>query len=102
MARAAVPVAITADGPADFEIPGRLCYRGPFVPQTVQLLVHGATYNGHYWNFTSGDGYYSYVVAATLSGYPFVASHQEHGGHREACEQAEPQAADACATPISV
>ena len=36
---------------------------------TVQLLVHGATYNHLYWNFPYGNGYYSYVGAATAAGY---------------------------------
>jgi pimeloyl-ACP methyl ester carboxylesterase len=64
-----VPVAITATGPTDFQVWGQLCYRGPVVPGTVQLLVHGATYNDLYWNLPYGDGAYSYVDAATLSGY---------------------------------
>jgi pimeloyl-ACP methyl ester carboxylesterase len=32
-------------------------------------LVHGATYTHLYWDFPYGDGYYSYVQAATLGGY---------------------------------
>jgi alpha-beta hydrolase superfamily lysophospholipase len=48
---------------------GELCYRGTREPSTVQLLVHGATYTNLYWNFPSGDGYYSYVDAATAAGY---------------------------------
>ena len=35
----------------------------------MQLLVHGATYNHLYWDFPYGDGYYSYVDAATAAGY---------------------------------
>jgi pimeloyl-ACP methyl ester carboxylesterase len=31
--------------------------------------VHGATYNHLYWNFPYGNGYYSYVDAATAAGY---------------------------------
>ena len=38
-------------------------------PATVQLLVHGASYNHLYWNFPYGNGYYSYVDAATAAGY---------------------------------
>lgn len=60
----------TADpGPADQSMWGQLCYRGPVEPATVQLLVAGATYNHTYWNFSYGDGYYSYVDAAALAGY---------------------------------
>ena len=64
-----LPVAITDPGSADQTMWGQLCYRGSREPATVQLLVHGATYNHLYWNFPYGDGYYSYVDAATAAGY---------------------------------
>ena len=64
-----LPVAITDPGPADQSMWGQLCYRGSREPATVQLLVHGATYNHLYWDFPYGDGYYSYVDAATAAGY---------------------------------
>jgi alpha-beta hydrolase superfamily lysophospholipase len=64
-----LPVAITDPGPAGQTMWGQLCYRGSRVPATVQLLVHGATYNHLYWDFPYGNGYYSYVDAATLAGY---------------------------------
>lgn len=62
-------VRIADPGPADQTLWGQLCYRGDHEPGTVQLLVHGATYNHLYWNFPYGDGYYSYVDAATAAGY---------------------------------
>jgi pimeloyl-ACP methyl ester carboxylesterase len=62
-------VRIADPGPADQAMWGQLCYRGSREPTTVQLLVHGATYNHLYWNFPYGDGYYSYVDAATATGY---------------------------------
>jgi alpha-beta hydrolase superfamily lysophospholipase len=64
-----LPVAITDPGPADQTMWGQLCYRGSREPATVQLLVHGASYNHLYWDFPYGDGYYSYVDAATAAGY---------------------------------
>jgi pimeloyl-ACP methyl ester carboxylesterase len=64
-----LPVALTDPGPADQTMWGQLCYRGSHEPATVQLLVHGATYNHLYWNFPYGSGYYSYVDAATAAGY---------------------------------
>lgn len=64
-----LPVAITDPGPADQTMWGQLCYRGSREPATVQLLVHGATYNHLYWDFPYADGYYSYVDAATAAGY---------------------------------
>lgn len=62
-------VAITDPGPADQTIWGQLCYRGNRPPRTVQLLVSGVTYTHLYWDFPYGDGYYSYVDAATAAGY---------------------------------
>jgi hypothetical protein len=64
-----MPVAITDPGPADQTVWGQLCYRGSREPATIQLLVHGASYNHLYWDFPYGDGYYSYVDAATAAGY---------------------------------
>jgi alpha-beta hydrolase superfamily lysophospholipase len=64
-----LPVAIADPGPADQTMWGQLCYRGSREPTTVQLLVHGATYNHLYWDFPHADGYYSYVDAATAAGY---------------------------------
>ena len=64
-----LPVRIADPGPADQTMWGQLCYRGDREPGTVQLLVHGATYNHLYWNFPYGNGYYSYVDAATAAGY---------------------------------
>jgi pimeloyl-ACP methyl ester carboxylesterase len=62
-------VHIADPGPPDQTMWGQLCYRGNHEPATVQLLVHGATYNHLYWNFPYGRGYYSYVDAATAAGY---------------------------------
>jgi pimeloyl-ACP methyl ester carboxylesterase len=62
-------IRIADPGPADQTLWGQLCYRGTHEPGTVQLLVHGATYNHLYWNFPYGNGYYSYVGAATAAGY---------------------------------
>jgi pimeloyl-ACP methyl ester carboxylesterase len=62
-------VRIADPGPADQTMWGQLCYRGNHEPATVQLLVHGATYNHLYWNFPYGNGYYSYADAATAAGY---------------------------------
>jgi alpha-beta hydrolase superfamily lysophospholipase len=64
-----LPVRIADPGPADQTLWGQLCYRGDREPGTVQLLVHGATYNHLYWNFPYGNGYYSYAGAATAAGY---------------------------------
>jgi pimeloyl-ACP methyl ester carboxylesterase len=64
-----VQAAIADPGPADQTMWGQLCYRGSREPGTVQVLVPGATYNHLYWNSPYGDGYFSYVDAATAAGY---------------------------------
>jgi hypothetical protein len=69
-----LPVRIADSGPADQTMWGQLCYRGSHEPATVQLLVHGASYNHLYWNFPYGNGYYSYVDAATAAGYATPSS----------------------------
>ena len=64
-----LPVRIAEPGPADQTMWGQLCYRGGGEPRAVQVLVPGATYSHLYWNFPYGNGYYSYVDAATAAGY---------------------------------
>jgi len=64
-----LPVAIADPGAADQTMWGQLCYRGQDQPRTVQVLMPGATYNHLYWDFPYGNGYYSYVGAATAAGY---------------------------------
>jgi pimeloyl-ACP methyl ester carboxylesterase len=64
-----LPVAITDPGPENQTMWAQLCYRGRQEPSAVQVLVPGATYNHVYWNFPYGNGYYSYVAAATAAGY---------------------------------
>jgi alpha-beta hydrolase superfamily lysophospholipase len=65
----ALPVAIADPGPSDETMWGQLCYRGAREPGAVQVLIPGATYDHLYWNLPYGDGYYSYVDAATAAGY---------------------------------
>lgn len=76
-----LPVRIADPGPADQTMWGQLCYRGSREPGTVQLLVHGATYNHLYWNFPYGGGYYSYVDAATAAGYATFDVDRIGAGH---------------------
>lgn len=62
-------VRISDPGAATETLRGWLCHPRGHRPGTVQLLVHGATYNHRYWDFPVGGGYYSYVRAATAAGY---------------------------------
>lgn len=64
-----VPVAVEDGRPPQATVFGQLCYAGPRLPKTVQLLVHGITTNHLYWDFPIDNAYYSYVRAATAAGY---------------------------------
>src|ERR687885_1934552 len=64
-----VPVAIVDGGPPQATLFGQLCYAGPRIPNTVQLLVHGIVTTHLYWDFPLDNAYYSYVRAATAAGY---------------------------------
>lgn len=52
---------------------GRYCAPKDIPVHTLQLLVHGGTYNHAYWDFPGFDGKYSYVDAATMAGYATLA-----------------------------
>ncbi|WP_242887091.1 alpha/beta hydrolase [Actinomadura litoris] len=64
-----LPVRLADPGQATETMAGELCYPAYRRPSTVQFLVHGGYYNRAYWNFPVGNGYYSYVRAATSAGY---------------------------------
>jgi pimeloyl-ACP methyl ester carboxylesterase len=67
------PVALEAGGPTDHTTVGWLCSRGPIANKTVQVLVHGATYDHNYWDWPLKPDRYSYVRAATEAGYATLA-----------------------------
>jgi pimeloyl-ACP methyl ester carboxylesterase len=48
---------------------GWLCWRGALSRTTVQVLVHGLTYDHNYWDFPAATADQSYVSAATAAGY---------------------------------
>ncbi len=50
-------------------IHGRLCVPSNADPNTVQLLIHGGTYNGTYWDFPYQPQTYSYVQSANSAGF---------------------------------
>lgn len=64
-----VPVALSPVAPADQHIFAEFCMPFGRAPRTVQLLIHGATYNHDYWDFPYDPPYYSYVDAALRAGY---------------------------------
>jgi len=63
------PVGLAADQPADLQITGTLCARGALEGKTIQLLVHGGSYDHNYWDFPFQPEIYSYVQALTDAGY---------------------------------
>lgn len=65
-----LPVAISSLAPKVYTVRGQLCMPGGRVkPDTVQVLVPGATYNDIYWDFPYQPGRYSYVRAMLAAGY---------------------------------
>ena len=59
-----IPVALVAGQPASYTVAGELCTTAAErrAGTTVQLLVHGATYNHDYWDFGTVHGVdYSYA-----------------------------------------
>ncbi len=63
------PVSLAAGQPADSTIVGWLCARGAIEGRTIQVLLHGGTYDHNYWDFPLMPEQYSYVRAATSAGY---------------------------------
>src|SRR5437763_1293170 len=64
-----VPVSLAEGLPNTYRIRGRLCLPAGPVPATVQVLLHGATYSGVYWDFPYQPERYSYVRAMVAAGY---------------------------------
>ena len=52
-----------------YRLAGWLCRRGSLNQTTVQVLVHGLTYDHNYWDFPTAWPSQSYVAAATSAGY---------------------------------
>ena len=63
-------VPVTVESVPDAKIYGELCVPalGP-PPTTVQLLVHGTTYNHNYWDWPEDPETHSHVRAALQAGY---------------------------------
>lgn len=71
-----IAVAIAPGRPASYEVHSRLCLPPSRQPSTVQLLVHGLTYDSRYWDFRGPEGSgdrYSYTSAATGAGFATLA-----------------------------
>lgn len=65
-----LPVAISNLTPKSYTVRGTLCTpSGTTTPETVQVLVAGATYSDVYWDFPYDPAKYSYVHAMLGAGY---------------------------------
>lgn len=74
--RATVPVALAPGQPASYRVDGELCATDDELTAsaTIQLLIHGATYNHDYWDFgTVGEVRYSYARDVAARGFPTFA-----------------------------
>jgi pimeloyl-ACP methyl ester carboxylesterase len=71
-----IPVTLTSGSTDTYTIAGELCARPSELVngETVQLLVHGSTYDHTYWDFGTVDGVsYSYAQDIAAAGYPTFA-----------------------------
>ncbi len=65
-----VPVALDADDPAEYSIYGQLCNPASGPAHTVEILIHGSTYDHTYWDWPyENTTLYSAVDAFTAAGY---------------------------------
>jgi len=74
--RATLPVAVSPGQPASYMVEGELCATDDEMTAgaTIQLLIHGATYNHDYWDFGSVGGFrYSYARDVAARGFPAFA-----------------------------
>jgi pimeloyl-ACP methyl ester carboxylesterase len=73
---APISIALDSSTPATSKVSGELCATPEELRDgaTVQLLIHGATYNRDYWNFASVGGIrYSYARDVASHGFPALA-----------------------------
>jgi pimeloyl-ACP methyl ester carboxylesterase len=71
-----IPVSLAPEQPARYTVSGQLCATRDELTggTTVQLLIHGATYNRDYWDFGKIDGIeYSYARDMAAAGFPTFA-----------------------------
>jgi pimeloyl-ACP methyl ester carboxylesterase len=67
--RYSIPVTLSTDDPTVYHIAGWLYSLGPAAGKTVQVVIHGATYDHNYFNFPYQPGNYSYVDYLIGAGY---------------------------------
>ncbi|WP_220203570.1 alpha/beta hydrolase [Reticulibacter mediterranei] len=68
-----VPVTLSSLDPTIYHVATWLCSQGPIEGKTVQVLVHGSTYDHTYWDFPSLTETNSYVRRITSAGYAVLS-----------------------------
>lgn len=68
-----IPVALSEGKPRTYQLWGRLCRPRNRRPETVQVLLPGATYTSSYWDWPYNGARYSYVRHAVAGGYATLA-----------------------------
>ena len=72
---------VTLSDGNSYIIAGFLYYRGGYRNRTLQVLVHGATYNHRYWDLPAINGHsYSYARLMAENGYALLAIDQLGAG----------------------
>jgi pimeloyl-ACP methyl ester carboxylesterase len=64
-----IPVTLAPGEPTEHEVYAELCVPADGEPTVVQVLLHGAIYNGAYWDFPYQPERYSYVDHVVSHGY---------------------------------
>src|SRR5712691_2958351 len=67
--QSSVPVTLSALDSTVYHVATWLCSNGAVAGKTVQVLVHGSTYDHTYWDFPLSPQTYSYVRKITNAGY---------------------------------
>lgn len=65
----AFTVNLSPEDSTDYDMAAWLCARGAIRDKTIQVVVHGATFDHNYWNFPLEPETYSYVRHMTRAGY---------------------------------
>jgi pimeloyl-ACP methyl ester carboxylesterase len=71
-----IPIALASGQPATYTVRGELCTTASELRAgaTVQMLIHGGSYDHHYWDFGMVDGVtYSYARDVAAHGFPTFA-----------------------------
>jgi pimeloyl-ACP methyl ester carboxylesterase len=85
-------VALAPDGPSDQTMQAQLCARGTIEHKSIQILIHGATYDHNYWSWPYQPERYSYVRAMTAAGYAVL--NVDRIGHGESSRPPDGTALD--------